>query len=90
MTEENFLPATTTVTLLMTYFVILPIGLTCLITFEGWGAKWTMGVRNFNLQGRRKNGSKQSLMYIHIFPPTVTPVFYLPVFNSVTKTIFLR
>jgi hypothetical protein len=53
----------------------------------GWGAKLTMGIRNFNLQSsqvrRVKIALNQSLIYINSFPFPST--LYLPLFNSVTK-----
>jgi len=65
------------------------INVTWLITL-GWRVKPTMGIRNFNLQDskvrrRWKIGLNQRLIYIHPFPSTLSPVFYLTLFNSIVK-----
>jgi hypothetical protein len=43
-----------------------------------------MGIRS-QVRKKGKIGLKQSLMYIHPFPPTLTPFFNLTFFCSVTK-----
>jgi hypothetical protein len=55
---------------------------------RGW--KIDLGIRNFNLRRNRvrnrgKIGLNQSLIYIHPFAATLTPIFCLPYFNLVVK-----
>jgi len=46
-----------------------------------------MGIRS-QVMNRGKIGLDQSLMYIHSFPLTVTPIFW-PLFNTVDRKIIL-
>jgi hypothetical protein len=45
----------------------------------------TLIYEEVKLQREGKIGLNQSLIYIHPFSPTLTPIFYLPLCNSVAK-----
>jgi hypothetical protein len=70
---------------LLSIQVTVRIVVTWLITFGM--AKSTIGIMS-QVRKRGKIGLNQSLLHIHPFPLISPQIFYLPLFNSVAKTLF--